>query len=175
MKCNSARELVTALQEIAAKFGKRYLLDSTPIATGDKVGPPDPEAWYDCRLAGLVKLNCFFTVPQPVYDRVKKAPWAPASLKRVQKAAARRPDGKMTKGADGLVLCDGAAMDAALEVLRCLGGTNLQGEHFEAALYENYLYKPVLCNLELKLVSDRLTNQGFPEQALSINAHIGPG
>jgi hypothetical protein len=59
-------------------------------------------------------------------------------------------------------------------VLRNLGGTNLRGEHFEAALYENYLYRPVLCNLELKLVSDRLTNQGYPEQTLSINAHIAP-
>ena len=167
----NAKELVSTLQEIATKVGKRFVLDSTPIAMGDKLGGPDPDAWFDVRINGITKLNCFITVPRKTYDLLKKAPWAPSSGKRVIKERENR-GGKWTKGADGVVIANGAARDAALEILGHLGGTSLEGEHFEAALYENFLYDPPLCNLELKLVSDKTTPQGWAEEVLSINAHI---
>ena len=53
----NAKELVSTLQEIATKVGKRFVLDSTPIAMGDKLGGPDPDAWFDVRINGITKLN----------------------------------------------------------------------------------------------------------------------
>lgn len=171
--CNSARELVDALQEIAAKVGKRFVLDTAPITQHELLGPPDSEAWFDVRIGGITKLNCFLSVTQATYNAMKKAPWAPPSGKRVS-TPPQHIGGRWTKGADGIVIANGPAGVAAMEVLGQLGGSNPADEHFEAALYENLLYKPVLCNLELKLLSNAVTPEGRPAQSLIINAHIEP-
>lgn len=125
-------------------------------------------------IPGLTKLNCFFHVPQKVYDQVKATPWSTVVNKNVY--AREGWDSKLkrhVKGANGTVICNGAATPASMAVIGVLG-SDQKDEHFETALYENRLYKPVQLNLELKLVSNRIGNLGKPAEAVVVNAHIEP-
>jgi hypothetical protein len=102
---------------------------------------------------------------------VKRTVWSPVVNQRVYRKPKLRPDGRgYDKGARGTVICNGAATPTSLAMMSVIG-TDGKDEHFETALYENLLEKPLL-NLELKLVSSALGDRGKPVEAIVVNAHI---
>lgn len=154
-----ADDLKKMLIEAMTLAGNRFLKGD--IANGQKHTPAGwHDAWFDNSIPGLFKLNCFFTVSPQGYDFVRNVKWSPTVNRLVQ-----RP------GVDGLVICDGDAAPAARAVMS-VWASNDKNEKFETALYENYLYKPKLLNLEFKIVSTALGAKGKPKESLVLNAHV---
>jgi|CZKN01.1.fsa_nt_gi hypothetical protein len=164
------QEFEAKLVEAATTLGMRFVFGPEPAGKRTEAGWHD--AWFDAGIPGLLKLNCFFKVPGPLFDEIKKTPWS-AHVNQIvfRPAKYNKALGRADKGVNGTVIYNGNAAPAGRQVLGVLG-TNEKNEHYEVALYENRLYKPPQLNLELKLVSDKRGDNGKPVESLVINAHV---
>ena len=143
-------------------FHRRYIV-------GPSIGDRDiavPEAsmdapWFDTKIPGVAKLNCFIHVPDKVYNLIKRVKWGPST-------------GNTTG-----VICDGVAAPASLEMIGIVP-INTHDEKYEAALYEKPNWRPLTMNLELKIVSLATKQVDAPRRGLVtvpaeqfiVNAHI---
>lgn len=156
-------QFMAILKKLAEEFGLRFLANDR--ITQGATGFLDPAAWIDLKVPGMTKLNCFIKVPTKGYQWVRGAQW---STTRPNKRVDRPPvwaHGRMTKGADGLVIDNGDPTEIARQVC-AQWGSDLVNESYRAVLYENYLYTPTLMNLEFEL------NNAKERKTISLNAHV---
>lgn len=159
----SPDEFFRILKTLAEEFGLRFLANKD-IKQGAG-GFCDPGAWIDLKVPGVTKLNCFIRVDAGGYNWVRGTQWSNSPQnKRVIKPSGF-VNGHRTKGADGVVLDNGSPTEVSRQVLK-QWGTNFVNESYRAVLYENYLYKPTLMNLEFEL------NNTAEKQTIALNAHV---
>jgi hypothetical protein len=150
------------LIQMVALFHQRFIVgpsfDHRDIATPES-GPDVP--WFDTKIPGLTKLNCFIHVSARLYSGIRGVAWAPATGNRTG------------------VLCDGNANPASMEMIGIVP-INTAEEKYEASLYEKPDWRPPTMNLELKIVSlatkvvetPRSGTVTVPKDQFIVNAHI---
>jgi hypothetical protein len=161
MRTDKAAEVRDYLIQMVDLFHRRFIIG--PSIENRQFAAPDgaDSPWFDTKIEGLTKLNCFIHVPASLYNRIKKVNWAPVT---------GNPTG---------VICDGPATPASLEMIGIVP-INTSDERYEAALYEKPGVKPPIVNLELKIVSLATKQVNAPRRGLVdvpaeqfiVNAHI---
>jgi len=166
IEAKSPDHFLIVVKRLAEEFGLRFLWDKDFVQYAK--GFSDPEAWIDLKVPGIMKLNCMVKVSAMDYQWVRGAQWAKTRPnKRVQRPGEYKY-GRLTKGVDGLVIDNGEPTEIARQVLE-QWGSNMVNEHYRAVLYENYLYKPTLMNLEFEINN---TKDPSNKKTLSLNVHV---